>query len=66
MKGLVYIPCDRCLDEMEHEVDTAYHLCVKYGESYNDENDELLIIPESENYLNIAYFVYDTVALTIP
>ena len=66
MKGLVYIPCDRCLDEMEHEVDTAYHLCVKYGESYNDENDELLIIPESEYYMNIAYIVYDTVALTIP
>lgn len=66
MNGLVYIPCDRCLDEMEHEVDTTYHLCVKYGESYNDENDELLIIPESENYLNIAYIVYDTVALTIP
>lgn len=66
MKGLVYIPCDRCLDEMEHEVDTTYHLCVKYGDSYNDENDELLIIPESETGLNIAYMVYDTVALTIP
>ena len=25
----------------------------------------MLIIPESENYLNIAYIVYDTVALTI-
>lgn len=66
MTGLVYIPCDRCLDEMEHEVDTTYHLCVKYGDSYNDENDELLIIPESDAYLNIAYIVYDTVALTIP
>lgn len=66
MKGVVYIPCDRCLDEMEHEVDTTYHLCVKYGDRYNDENDELLIIPESDAYLNIAYIVYDTVALTIP
>lgn len=66
LRGTIYIPCDRCLDEMEHNVDTTYHLCVKYGDCYNDENDELLIIPESEVYLNIAYMVYDTVALTIP
>lgn len=66
LKGLVYIPCDRCLDDMEHEVDTTYHLCVKYGDRYYDENDELLIIPESDAYLNIAFMVYDTVALTIP
>ena len=66
LKGMVYIPCDRCLDDMEHEVDTTYHLCVNYGDCYNDENDELLIIPESDAYLNIAYLVYDTVALTIP
>jgi len=51
---------------MEHEVDTTYHLCVKYGESFSDESDELLIIPESDNYLNIAYMLYDSVALTIP
>ena len=66
LKGIIYIPCDRCLDEMEHEVDTTYHLCVKYGDCYNDENDELLIIPETDAYLNVAYMVYDTVALTIP
>ena len=66
LNGQVNIPCDRCLDDMGHDVDTTYHLCVKYGDSYNDENDELLIIPESEIYLNVAYMLYDTVALTIP
>lgn len=66
VKGLVYIPCDRCLDEMEHTVDTTYHLCVKYGQEYSDENDEVLIIPESDNYLNVSYMIYDTVCLTIP
>lgn len=66
IKGIVFIPCDRCLDEMEHEVDTTYHLCVKYGEEYSDENDEVLIIPESDTYLNVAYMIYDSVVLTIP
>lgn len=65
-KGTVNIPCDRCLDDMEHVVDTTYHLTVKYGDDYNDESDDLLIIPESDNDLNVAYMIYDTVELTIP
>ncbi len=33
---------------------------------YSDESDDLLIIPQSDNYLNIAYMLYDSIALTIP
>ena len=44
----------------------THSIAVKYGEDYNDEADDLLIIPESDNFLNVAYMLYDTVALTIP
>lgn len=64
--GTVVLLCDRCLDAMDHEVDTTYDISVKYGEAYCDDSDTLLEIPESENYLNVAYMLYDTVALTIP
>lgn len=65
-KGQLQIPCDRCLDPIDHEVDTVYHIIVKYGEDYNDESDELLVIPYSDSYLNVAYMLYDTIVLTIP
>lgn len=65
-KGELKIPCDRCLDPLLHEVDADYHIVVKYGEEYNDESDELLVIPYSNNYLNVAYMLYDTILLTIP
>lgn len=65
-KGMVQIPCDRCLDPLDHEVDTEYHVVVKYGEDYNDESDELLVIPESSLSLNVAYILKDTIVLTIP
>ena len=65
-KGTLKIPCDRCLDPIDHEVDTTYHISVKYGEGYNDENDDLLVIPYSDSYLNVAYMLYDTIVLTIP
>lgn len=66
MKGTLIIPCDRCLDDLEHDVDTTYSLRVKYGEAYSDEADDLLIIPEGDAFLNVAYMIYDTIALTIP
>lgn len=65
-KGMLQIPCDRCLDPLDHEVDATYHITVKYGDDYNDETDDLLIIPYSDNYLNVAYMLYDTIVLTIP
>ena len=66
IEGIVTLICDRCLDDLEMPIDTTYHISVKYGEEYNDESDDLLIIPESDNYLNTAYMIYDTVVLSIP
>ncbi len=64
--GNVTLLCDRCLDDLVLPIDAPYHIAVKYGDCYNDESDELLEIPESDNYLNVAYMIYDTVALAIP
>lgn len=66
VSGEITLICDRCLDEMQWPIDTEYKIFVKYGEDYNDDSDTLLVIPESDNFLNIAYILYDTVALTIP
>ena len=66
LKGTIQIPCDRCLDPIDHEVDTVYHVIVKYGDSYDDGADNLLVIPYSNSYLNVAYILYDTILLTIP
>ncbi|MDE7461680.1 MAG: DUF177 domain-containing protein [Muribaculaceae bacterium] len=65
-KGSVEVPCDRCLDPLPIEIDADYHIIVKYGEEYNDESDDVLIIPESNPYLNVAYMLYDTIVLCIP
>ncbi|MDE5712572.1 MAG: DUF177 domain-containing protein [Muribaculaceae bacterium] len=65
-KGMLQVPCDRCLDPIDLDVDTTYHITVKYGADYNDETDDLLIIPESDTYINVAYMLHDTIVLTIP
>lgn len=64
--GEVTLLCDRCLDDLILPIDTTYHIIVKYGDDYRDDSDDFIEIPESDNYLNVAYMLYDTVSLAIP
>ena len=66
LEGVVQIPCDRCLDDMDHEVNTHETLYVKFGSEYSEESDNVVIIPENDGELNVAWFLYEFVALTIP
>ena len=64
-KGYVVIPCDRCLDDMEQPVETDNRLIVKFGSSYSEE-DDIIVVPEDEGILDMSWFIYEFVALAIP
>ena len=64
-KGYIIIPCDRCLDDMEQPVETDNRLIVKFGSSYSEE-DDIIVVPEDEGILDIAWFIYEFVMLAIP
>ena len=66
LKGLVYVPCSRCLDNLQQEINTQNRLIVKFGKSYAEESDEIVIIPEDEGEINIAWYLYEFIALSIP
>ena len=64
--GVVWVPCDRCLDEMEQPVSSSDKLMVKFGHEYAEEGDNLIVIPEEEGEINVAWFMYEFIALAIP
>lgn len=64
--GTVTVGCDRCLDDLELPVEAGYSIAVRYGDDYNDDSDELLEIPASDDSLNVAYMIYDTVVTALP
>lgn len=66
IEGVVIVSCDRCLDDMEQPVESDNRLVVKFGKEYSEENDEIVIIPEDEGKINIAWFLYEFIALSIP
>ena len=64
-EGKVVVICDRCLDEMEQPIETTDQLKVKLGTEYSEE-DDMVIVPEEEGYINVAWFIYEFIALSIP
>ena len=65
-EGIVWVPCYRCLDEMEQPVTSSDKLMVKFGHEYAEEGDNLIVIPEEEGEINVAWFMYEFIALAIP
>ena len=63
--GIIQVPCDRCLDPMEQEIELHRKLAVKYGESYS-EDDDLITVAEEDGLLDVAWFIYEFIALSIP
>ena len=64
--GVVWVPCDRCLDEMEQPVSSSDKLMVKFGHEYAEEGDNLIVMPEEEGEINVAWFMYVFIALSFP
>jgi len=65
IEGIVHIPCDRCLEDMEQSVSTDNKLVAKFGEE-NSEDDDLVTVAEDEGILDVAWFIYEFIDLNIP
>jgi uncharacterized metal-binding protein YceD (DUF177 family) len=64
--GVVSVPCDRCLDDMDLSIETQNRLIVKFGKEYAEESEEIVVIPEDEGAINLAWFLYEFIALATP
>ena len=64
--GSIQAPCDVTNEPFEKALDNAFDVQVKFGDAYNNENEELLVLPHGEHQFNIAQMVYELVVLSIP
>jgi len=64
--GTVNVNCDITSEPFNQPIDANLHLVVKFGEEYNDEDIEILIIPHREHELNISQYVYEMLVLAVP
>lgn len=66
LSGELELPCDRCLDLFMCPVAGDYRLIVKYGETYEEISDEVVVIPAQESQLDLSQYFYEYINLLIP
>lgn len=65
-KGIANLPCDVTNVDFDLPLEGEVNIVVKFGDQYNDEHDEILIIPFSEHQVNVAQYIYEILVLAIP
>lgn len=65
-KGTVHVPCDLTSEMFDLPVKGNFKLVVQFGDAYNNDNDELLILPHGEHQIDISQFIYEMIALSVP
>jgi len=64
--GWVEVLCDVSGEIFQQPINSAMNLIVKFGDEFNDENEDLLIIPHSDYKLNVSQYIYEAIILTVP
>ncbi|WP_264559859.1 YceD family protein [Flavobacterium sp. N2270] len=65
-KGTVNVPCDMTGEDFDLKIKGKFNLVVKFGEEFNNENEELLILPHGEFQLNVSQYIYESIVLSVP
>ncbi|MBV2196857.1 MAG: DUF177 domain-containing protein, partial [Flavobacterium sp.] len=65
-KGTVNVPCDVSCEEFDLPIKGKLKLLVKFGDAFNDENEELLVLPHGEFQVNVAQYIYESIILSVP
>jgi uncharacterized metal-binding protein YceD (DUF177 family) len=65
-EGTVNVPCDLTSEDFDLSIAGEMKLLVRFGDVYNNDNEELLILPFGEFEIDIAQYIYETIALSVP
>jgi uncharacterized metal-binding protein YceD (DUF177 family) len=66
IKGTVNVNCDISNEPFDLPISTQFKLVVKFGDEYNDEHEEILIISHGEYELHIEQYCYELIVLSAP
>lgn len=66
ISGTIRLICDRCLEEFEKFINITNTLIVKLGNKHLEESADVIIIPATDDDINIAEFIFEYIELSIP
>lgn len=64
--GTVELVCDITSVDFDHPIENEIKVLVKFGEEYDDSDENVITIPSSDHAFNVAQLIYENVVLSIP
>lgn len=66
ISGSVNVYCDVTNEPYDQAIQNEFDLVVKFGDEYNDEEIDLLVLPHGEYEVNIQQYIYELIVLAVP
>ncbi|MET7255081.1 YceD family protein [Dyadobacter fermentans] len=64
--GSVILTCDRSLETFEEPIDSDERIILKFGDHNEELTEEIEIISRNTNRINVARYIFDFIALSLP
>lgn len=64
--GSVKVACDLTNEPFDQPISGTLQMVVKFGDEFNDDNDEIIIIPHDSHQINVAQYIYEMIVLATP
>lgn len=65
-RGTINVNCDLTNEPYNQPIEADLKLIVKFGEEFNDENEEILILPHGEYEVSVQQYIYEMIVLAKP
>ena len=66
VSGYVNLNCDLTNEPFNQNIENDFDLVVKFGDEFNDEHIDILIVPHGTYEVNIQQYIYELVVLSVP
>ena len=66
ISGFVNVNCDLTNEPYNQAIENEFDLVVNFGDEYNDENIDILILPHGTYEVNIQQYIYELIILAVP
>lgn len=64
--GTVELICDITNEAFDYPIENQIRVLVKFGEEYDDSEEDVITIPAGDHAFNTAQLIYENVQLSIP
>jgi uncharacterized metal-binding protein YceD (DUF177 family) len=66
ISGWVNVNCDLTNEPYNQALENEFDLVVKFDDEYNDEYEDILILPHGTYEVNIQQYIYELIVLAVP